>query len=207
MCWTCGLTLSVAAGRCFWREHTVLRNANATCVRANFLEAIRRRNSGCYDACAQPRNSSTPARRVLARARPSASSQFSWYLLELTCLRRAGRSMVGVNRVSCASTYGGRLTPHFLPSGQGTRRGASANAHRGAGGARRLARGHRLQPRAWALSSHATKPLQPSVASKRAPMVQAERALHTNELPSAWASLHIKKKNSSGSSSADNQAK
>ena len=47
-------------GKCFWREVKLLKNANATCVRRNFLAAVAKRNAGCYAGCAQPRNTSTP---------------------------------------------------------------------------------------------------------------------------------------------------
>ena len=47
-------------GRCFWREVELLRNANASCVRRNFLAAIAEHNPGCYGRCAQPGNTSDP---------------------------------------------------------------------------------------------------------------------------------------------------
>jgi hypothetical protein len=46
-------------GGCFWREVQLLRNANATCVRTNFLGAIQQRNQPCYQACPQPNNVSS----------------------------------------------------------------------------------------------------------------------------------------------------
>ena len=46
-------------GSCFWREVKVLRNANATCVRKNFLDGIRKHNTKCYSACPQPNNVSS----------------------------------------------------------------------------------------------------------------------------------------------------
>lgn len=41
-------------GDCFWRETRLLRNANASCVRANLLGAIAAKNPQCYRKCPDP---------------------------------------------------------------------------------------------------------------------------------------------------------